>query len=79
MLQTVVMSLKAGTDFYNWTNAGVFLEPMKDKVDHESSQSDENNGALNRSSATAIPPFNIPGKFAKYFPTIKLNLAYMYS
>ena len=39
---------------------------MKDKVDHESSQSDENNEALNGSSASAIPPFNIPGKFAKY-------------
>ena len=39
---------------------------MKDKVVHESSQSDENNEALNRSSASAIPPFNIPGKLPKY-------------
>lgn len=51
---------------------GVFLEPMKDKVVHESSQSDENNEALNRSSASAIPPFNIPGKLAKY--SIKYQL-----
>ena len=35
---------------------------MKDKVVHESSQSDENNNELNRSSNSAIPPFN-PGKF----------------
>ena len=39
---------------------------MKDKVGHESSQSDENNEALNRSSASAIPPFDIPGELAKY-------------
>ena len=39
---------------------------MKDKVVHESSQSDENNEALNRSSASAIPPFNIPGTLANY-------------
>lgn len=67
MLQAVVMSFKVGTEFYNWTDAGVFLEPMKDKVDHESSQSDENNEALNRSLVSAIPPFNIPGKLAKYY------------
>lgn len=45
---------------------------MKDKVVHESSQSDENNEALNRSSASAIPPFKIPGKLAKY--SIKYQL-----
>lgn len=51
---------------------------MKDKVDHESSQSDENNEALNRSSVSAIPPFNIPDLklFEKESRTTQLVFSY---
>jgi len=51
---------------------------MKDKVVHESSQSDENNEALNRTSASAIPPFNIPdlNVFEKESRTTQLVFSY---
>ena len=34
---------------------------MKDKVFHESSQSDDNSKVLNRTSTSKVPRFNSPG------------------
>ncbi|XP_078346337.1 uncharacterized protein LOC144631703 isoform X2 [Oculina patagonica] len=51
---------------------------MKDKVVHESSQSDENNEVLNRSCTSAIAPFNIPDlkQFDKESRTTQLVFSY---
>ena len=38
---------------------------MKDKVFHDSSQSDENNEVSNRGSSSTVPPFVQAGKSRK--------------
>lgn len=44
---------------------------MKNKVCHESSQSDDNNVVLKRASASTVPPFNVQaGECQKFLPHI---------
>lgn len=51
----------------NWSAGWQNLqEPMKDKVFHESSLSDDNNELLNRASTSAVPPFNPAGELVFY-------------